>query len=259
MKRKALGVIVAASAFFLCAGHVVIGKDVGRPAKGGQPEYLFINKVPKAQAEATAQIIGSALAKGRMVIFAHMGKIGDPNLGDKGFTAEYFAENWLKSLEPELIEVTPEQKPILDRLVSAGKQSIANNQDRLNVKGVAWKNFLPAKWARETGQVLNSTTGIVTKQPARYYRHPANAPDEIELRVLNDMIKPGVEAKPRGEFGMMGKQKVYRYFEPVQLITPCLSCHGKPKGELDPIGYEKDGLEAGDVVGLISVVVPYED
>ncbi|WP_303907136.1 c-type heme family protein [Thiohalomonas denitrificans] len=56
----------------------------------------------------------------------------------------------------------------------------------------------------------------------------------------------------------MGKQPVYRYFDPVRLMEPCLACHGKPKGELDMLGYEKDGLEAGDVIGLISVAVPIE-
>jgi len=57
---------------------------------------------------------------------------------------------------------------------------------------------------------------------------------------------------------MMGKQKVYRYFDPINLMPPCLACHGKPKGEKDMLGFEKDGLEAGDIIGLISVSVAVE-
>lgn len=233
--------------------------ELGGPARGGQPEYLFIDKVPAAQGRATGELIAKALAKGRLVIFGHMAKLTDPKLGDKGFTGEYFMEHWKQTLEPELMSLTPEQKPILDKLLWAGKQSIDNNQDRLNVQGVGWKNFLPAKWARETGDLLNARTGIVTRQPSRAYRHPSNRPDELDRRALARATAPGFDGKPFGEFAMMGKQKVYRYYEPVQLMKPCLACHGKPKGETDMLGYEKDGLDEGDVFGLISVAVPVTD
>jgi general secretion pathway protein A len=57
----------------------------------------------------------------------------------------------------------------------------------------------------------------------------------------------------------MGKQAVYRHMEPIRLIPPCLGCHGKPKGAPDMLGYEKDGLEAGDVIGLMSVTIAVSD
>ncbi len=53
----------------------------------------------------------------------------------------------------------------------------------------------------------------------------------------------------------MGKQPVYRYYDPVTLMPPCLACHGKPKGEPDMLGFEKDGFDEGDVIGMISVTV----
>jgi len=56
----------------------------------------------------------------------------------------------------------------------------------------------------------------------------------------------------------MGKQKVYRYYDPIPLMQPCLACHGHPKGEPDMLGYKKDGLEAGDIIGFISVAVAVE-
>ncbi len=76
--------------------------------------------------------------------------------------------------------------------------------------------------------------------------------------MLTRFSQPGYDGQPHGEETKMGKQPVYRYFDPVRLMEPCLACHGKPKGELDMLGYEKDGLEAGDVIGLISVAVPIE-
>jgi general secretion pathway protein A len=35
----------------------------------------------------------------------------------------------------------------------------------------------------------------------------------------------------------------------------CLACHGKPKGEVDISGYEKEGFKEGDLGGAISIVL----
>lgn len=236
-----------------------IAAEVGIPAKGGHPEYLFIDKVPREQGPATAALIATALAKGRMIIFSQMPKLTDPKLGEKGFTADYFGKSWVAALEPELITLTSEQQPIFDKLVWAGRQSIDNNQDRLNMKGVGWKHYLPAKWAREAGLMLNSRTGVVTRQPSINYRHPSNAPDAREREILTRFTRTDYDGKPFGEYTTMGKQSVYRYYDPVRLLEPCLTCHGTPKGELDKLGYEKDGLAAGDVFGMISVTVAVDN
>lgn len=250
--------MVAVLPFLFSPLLVNAGSSVGVPAKGGHPEYLFLDKVKESEAHSTADMIAKAIGIGRLVIFAQMKKLTDPKLGDKGFTGDVFAKQWKAALEAEFMGATPAQEKIIEKLVWAGKQAMDNNQDRLNVKGVKWKHFLPAKWAREAGLMFNSRTGIVTKQPSINYRHPSNAPDTKEIEVLTKFMKAGTKAKPQGEFAMMGKQKVYRYFDPINLVPPCLSCHGKPKGELDMLGYEKDGLDAGDVIGLISVSVAVE-
>jgi hypothetical protein len=243
------------SALFFLPLTINAADNIGVPSKGGYPEYLFMEKVKESEAKSTAKMISKALSLGRLVIFAQMGKLTDPKLGDKGFSGDIFLEQWSSSLEAEFMDASSTQQRIIDKLLWAGKLSMDNNQDRINVKGVKWKHFLPAKWARETGLMFNSKTGIVTKQPSVNYRHPSNAPDPKEIEVLTDLVKAGTEAKPRGEFAMMGKQRVFRYFDPINLMPPCLACHGKPKGELDMLGFQKDGLDAGDVIGLISVSV----
>lgn len=235
------------------------GSKIGVPAKGGQPEYLFIEKVKKSEAKPTAKMISEALAMGRIVIFAQMSKIGDPKFGDKGFGAEVFAEQWKAAMESMLIDITPNQERILKTLIWAGKLSMDINQDRINYKGVKYKHFLPAKWARETGLFFNAKTEIFTRQPGVNYQHPSNAPDEAERKVLTSFVKAGPQAVPEGEFTKMGKQSVYRYYDPVKLLAPCLACHGKPKGELDILGYEKDGMSDLDVVGMISVTVAVDE
>lgn len=254
-----IGKIAVFAAVMLMAAPAA-ADPVGVRAKGGQPEYLFLEKVPRAEAKATAEKLANAVIAGRLIIFAYSKKLTDPELGDKGFTGEFFEKQWRSTLEGEMLDATPNQKRIMEKLFWAGRQVIDNNQDRLNVKGVAWKHFLPAKWEREMGQVFNSRTGIIIKQPGRTYRSPVNVPDDMERSTLQYFVDAGHgESKPRTAFATMGKQDVYRHMEPIRLMPPCMGCHGKPKGEPDMLGFEKDGLEPGDVIGLMSVTIGVSD
>ena len=233
---------------------------VGVAAKGGFPEYLFLEKLPRAEAEVMAKKLARAVVAARMIIFAHGAKITDPKLGDKGFSGAVFEEQWRRSTEDLTIDANPAQKQIFDKLYWAGRQVMDNNQDRINTKGVGWKNFLPAKWEREMGQVFTAKTGIVIKQPGRAYRSPVNVPDDAERAAMEHYIKAGREEnKPLMSTAQWGKQTVYRHMEPIRLMPPCLPCHGKPKGELDIVNFEKDGLETGDLIGLMSVTIAVKD
>lgn len=251
---------VAACAAILLLAAPAAADPVGARAKGGHPEYLFLEKAPRAEAAATAEKLAKTVIAARMIIFAYSGKFVDPTLGDKGFSGEYFERQWRNSVEADMIDATPNQKRIIEKLFWAGRQVIENNQDRINVKGIGWKHFLPAKWEREMGQVFTARTGIIIKQPGRAYRSPVNVPDEMELRVLQRYVDGGRDDnKPHTAFTSMGKQAVYRHMEPIRLIPPCLSCHGKPKGEPDMLGFAKDGLEDGDLIGLMSVTIAVGD
>jgi general secretion pathway protein A len=253
--RSSMVVAALALGGFATVG-VAGGEEIGVPARGGHPEYLFLESVPKEQAPATAALIAKSVFTGRTVIFAQMDRLTNPELGDKGFTGDAFEQQWREALKADLMDVTPEQKRIMEKVFWAGKLAIDVNQDRLNVKGVKWKHFLPAKWEREMSQPLNARTGIIVKQPARNYRNPVNRPDALEKEVLSGYVQ--------GRYGdklsyavttTMGKQPVYRYLEPIRLIPPCMGCHGKPKGQPDMLGFEKDGFEVGDVIGLMSVTL----
>ena len=251
-----LAILLAAALPALAAA----ADPVGVAAKGGFPEYLFLEKVQRAEADATAQKLAKAVIAGRLIIFAHAARITDASLGDKGFGGAVFEEQWRRSTDDLTLDATPAQKRILDKLFWAGRQVMDNNQDRINAKGVGWKNFLPAKWEREMGQVLTAKTGIVIKQPGRAYRSPVNVPDEAERAALVHYVKAGLnENAPIVKSEKWGKQEVYRHMEPIRLMPPCMGCHGKPKGELDMVNFEKDGLEPGDVIGLMSVTIAVSD
>lgn len=257
----AIGRAAALAALVLMTTAVpAAAEDVGARAKGGYPEYLFLEKTPRAEAKSTAEKLARTVIAGRMIIFAYSGKLTDPELGDKGFSGEVFEKQWRAAVDAEMLDATPNQKRIIEKLFWAGRQVIDNNQDRLNVKGIAWKNFLPAKWEREMGQVFTAKTGIVIKQPGRAYRSPVNVPDDTERAALVHYVKAGHgENAPIRKTEKWGKQEVYRHMEPIRLMPPCLPCHGKPKGELDIVNFEKDGLEAGDLIGLMSVTLAVSD
>ena len=250
----------AALAMLLTLTLPAAAEQVGARAKGGFPESFFMEKVPRAEANATAEKLARAVMAARMIIFAYAGKIVDPTLGDKGLSGDALESQWRSAVEPDLIDASPSQKKIFEKLFWAGRQVMDNNQERINTKGVGWKNFLPAKWEREMGQVFAARTGIIIKQPGRAYRSPMNAPDDTERAALEHYVKAGHgENKPLTSFAKWGKQEVYRHMEPIRLIPACLGCHGKPKGEPDMLGFEKDGLEAGDVIGVMSVTVGLSD
>ena len=250
----------ALAAMVLLTTAPAMAEEVGSRAKGGYPEYLFLDKAPRAEAQSTAEKLARTVIAGRMIIFAYSGKLTDPELGDKGFSGEVFEKQWRAAVDAEMLDATPNQKRIIEKLFWAGRQVIDNNQDRLNVKGIAWKNFLPAKWEREMGQVFTARTGIIIKQPGRTYRSPVNVPDELERSALQHYVNADRdESRPQTAFTTMGKQAVYRHLEPIRLLDACLPCHGKPKGEPDMLGFHKDGLVAGDLIGLMSVTLAVSD
>lgn len=112
-----------------------------------------MEKVPRTEARATAEKLARAVMAARMIIFAYAGKIVDPALGDKGLSGEALESQWRSAVESDLIDASPNQKKIFEKLFWAGRQVMDNNQERINTKGVGWKKFfLPAKgnakWAR---------------------------------------------------------------------------------------------------------------
>ena len=51
---------------------------------------------------------------------------------------------------------------------------------------------------------------------------------------------------------------MFRYAEPLYVTQTCLECHGEPAGELDQFGFEKEGMQLGDVGGIMSIIEPMQ-
>ncbi len=45
---------------------------------------------------------------------------------------------------------------------------------------------------------------------------------------------------------------------PIYYSEDCLACHGNPKGFLDISGYPREGAQAGELAGAISIQIPMD-
>ena len=227
---------------------------------GGQIEYNFFTKFSEQEAREVAEILSLATLLGRKVVYDNLSTILDVDLGDKGFTPDYFEGELRGLIEKKKPTLTQVQEEMLDKFMVSARMAVDMNQDRINVEGVFYKYFLPASWAKETIAIFRAQTGIPIKQSGPIYRIPSSKPDAFEQRVINRFNKAENDKKPFAQVGDIGGQKVYRYVSPIFINDEfCLKCHGSPKGELDMLGYEKEGLKLGDLRGIVSVAVPIEN
>ncbi len=116
-------------------------------------------------------------------------------------------------------------------------------------------HLIPAIFGSQVAKEFAKTTGVRLKQTAAVPRNPANAPDEFERWVLREFAEPGYQ-REKVIAEATAESKVLRLMFPLYATRHCLVCHGEPRGEIDQMGYVKEGLKLGQNAGAISVVIP---
>jgi hypothetical protein len=107
--------------------------------------------------------------------------------------------------------------------------------------------------------------GISLKRVSDRHRNPVNAPDAAEMQALRHFEDALAESGSLPEDWVQRTQGgELRYYRPLVIAPPCLSCHGDPE-EMDPAVveairelYPEDaatGYGVGDLRGLIRVGV----
>ena len=90
-------------------------------------------------------------------------------------------------------------------------------------------------------------------------RNTEDAPDEFERLAMELFQKdPTAISYEAVSPSALGEER-YRCVQPLWVEDSCLPCHGQPAGELDSLGYPKEGYELGDLVGAISITTPMAD
>ena len=222
------------------------------------------------EAGETARLLAVLLDSGRVVLGKAQSTINNPRLEDKGFSASVFEARLrkeflgrtghdLSNLKPAAM---PERaKPLLVKLASFMVRMVQEVQPEINRKGIGFKGFIPATFATKIAERFSKDTGLKLRQigpPAVDPRNPDNKPDEQEEQALLAIQK----SHPRVGDHVIEQRfpdKSVRVLLPLFYTRACLSCHGKPKGEVDISGYEKEGFKEGDLGGAISVVLPSGD
>ena len=225
--------------------------------------------VGKVEASETARLLAVLLDSGRVVLGKAQPTINNPRLEDKDFSASVFEGRLRKEFLARTghdIRALPSSplperaKPLLQRLVFFMQKEVQDAQRDINKKGIGFKGFIPATFATRVAQNFSKDTGLKLRQigpPGIDSRNPDNKPDEREEQTLLVVQKN----HPRVGDHVMEQQLPDRSIQvllPLFYNKPCLACHGKPKGEVDISGYNKEGFKEGDLGGAISVVLPIE-
>ena len=216
----------------------------------------------RAAGEAeVADLLVKMIQAGRTVMAKHQTEINNPDLVDKGFTPEIFekeiTQKYLELAKYDLSQPpkTPQDK-LVHALLQASKDVVSDHQPAINRPGIAYKNFIPAVWARKTGEKFEKATGVRLKLTSANYRYQGNKPDDFETEVLKlfeDKEYP--KGKGYSRTMMQDGKPVLRVIVPEYAGKACLSCHGEPKGQRDISGSGKEGWVEGSLAGAISLTM----
>ena len=214
-----------------------------------------------------ATSLADMLRAGRQVISNNQSLINDPNLGDKGLSGRVVLQQAIEiykkttGMDPAAIDPASRLGRLLQAQMDAIVETIDANQATINAKGVGFKAFIPAVFARLVNEAFESRAKneaqIKVTAPEQLVRNRKSRPDRWEGEVIgNKLLQPDW---PRGqaytaEADTKGRA-AYRMMMPEYYSSSCLSCHGSPKGQMDITGYPKEGGKEGDLGAIISVTL----
>jgi Protein of unknown function (DUF3365) len=199
----------------------------------------------------------------RKVISDNQELINDASKGDKRLSGDSVVAMTKRNYK-EAMGVS-----IDDMLITSPKQIMLNSvaevigeaQELINEKGVGFKGFLPAIFARHVAtrfnEKMNGKMKIKLTAPKNYVRNRANRPDGWEEKVIESEFRSSKHVKGEAyyESTRYKGKGAFRYILPEYYGQSCLSCHGSPKGQLDITGGKKEGGVLGELGGAISLVI----
>jgi hypothetical protein len=216
---------------------------------------------------AIAKSLADMLRAARQVISSNQTRINDPNLGDKGLNGHVVLQQAVEiykkatGMDPASVDPASRHGRLLHAQMDAIVEATDANQATINAKGVGFKAFIPAVFARLVNEAFESRAKeeaqIKVTAPEQLVRNRKARPDEWEADVIRSKL---LQADwPRGQAyaadAVTKGRSAYRMMMPEYYATSCLSCHGSPKGETDITGYPKEGGKEGDLGAVISVTL----
>ncbi len=212
--------------------------------------------------EQTAQLLTTFLNAGRLVVDQNQPLINNPGKGDKGFTPERFEllvrDEFFQQTRIDLRHPSPAlpilAQELLATLLVASKEVVEDAQFVINQRGIGYKNFIPATFGSQAARKFSDRSHVTIKQTTLNPRNLKNTPDAYEEMVLKRLASQVTSTDPIVEWVNDGR--LLRTILPIYYSEDCLACHGNPKGILDISGYPREGAQAGELAGAISVQIP---
>lgn len=211
--------------------------------------------------------LAALLRVGRNVVSKNQSLINDEALGNKGLNSNVFMTDVIdqyKSLYgmgPLDGSLTEMQERLTQAQLQAMAEILDENQDLINTKGMGFKGFIPAVFARLVNERFDAKLGNLAKvkvtAPLDLVRNRKARPDEWEAAVLNDKFRSKDWPKGEAFFDEVTSDgtSTFRMLIPEYYGASCLSCHGEPKGDVDVTGFPKEGGREGDLAGAISITL----
>ncbi len=226
-----------------------------------------LSPTERMELSETARLLAVLLDSGRVVLGRAQPTINNPRIGDKGFSSSVFEAQLRKEFQARTrhdlhnlaVAPMPESaKHLLLRLAFFMQKAVHDVQPDINKKGIGFKGFIPATFGTQVAQSFSKDTGLKLRQigpPGTEPRNPNNKPDDQEEELLYAVQKSHPRVGDHIVEQQLTESRGVRVMLPLFYNKQCLACHGKPKGEVDISGYEKEGFKEGDLGGAISIVL----
>lgn len=214
-----------------------------------------------AKERQLAETIAKIITGARIIITENQELFNDPNTGDKGFSVPVFEQKAAAKIK-DVFGVDVKDKSLAKEakaMWEATKQTVQEAQPIINKKGVAYKGFIPAVFAKiAAAKFMAKTPGAYAKlTTVTPIRNVVNKPDEWESKAGNMFRKSNYpKGKPYSEVSTMRGKKYLRLMQPEYYVSGCLVCHGTPKGEAHVGGGKKEGLKEGEAGAGFSIALP---
>jgi hypothetical protein len=214
---------------------------------------------------AIALDLATLLQVARTVISDDQNLINNADIGDKGLTGKAVLDKTAAAfqkatgVDPRTLDRGTRRGKLLGALTDSIVDVMNENQKSINHKGIGFKGFVPAVFARLVNEHFSQRIGreaeMTVTAPVPLVRNRTALPDMWERRVIENEV--GSAQWPKGRFfaavAEKDGRKAFRVLVPEYYGAACLSCHGGPKGQIDVTGYPKEGGKEGDLGGAISI------
>ncbi|HHY26331.1 MAG TPA: DUF3365 domain-containing protein [Desulfitobacterium dehalogenans] len=153
-----------------------------------------------------------------------------------------------------------EKAYVLSQQMDAAWEFMVINQDVINYDANGEYNFKKLHCSlvgKSIGKLFGKKTGYTVRYTNFDPRNKADIPDEFELEALN-LFAEDVKTSEFYKVSKYAGKDAFRYTAPMRIEENCLECHGEPAGEIDILGYPKEGWEIGDLAGIVSIVMPID-